>query len=256
VANSKDFIPNNIPRRDIEMAKKEKFHREASGDVYRMLKDMINKNHSDFNKTEILILMKHGGWNTKGKTLFGKFKVLTDDLRTSLEKDVILYLNADMWTRMTDPQKKYVLDHALFSLDTKTSKHGVTLYATDGRPLLKTVPPDIEAYVEVIRRHGTITEDVKRLARAIKEVNPGQLTIDDAKEPDEPTPPQHEGLKVIVGAGGVVEDVEDKNQLTIEEAAAAAAAAAEAAKNDPMHGVGAGTGTDPVKTDVEDDDLV
>ncbi|OMF35212.1 hypothetical protein BK133_10900 [Paenibacillus sp. FSL H8-0548] len=225
------------------MAKAEKFHREASLDVYSMLNEMINQNHKEFNKTEILIQMKHGGWNSKGKTVFGKFKVLADDLRTSMEKDVILQLNAEMWTRMTDPQKKYVLDHALFSLDTKQSKHGVTLYATDGRPLLKTVPPDIEAYVEVIRRHGTITEDVKRLARAIKEVNPGQLTIDDAGTAQDPPAPPHEGLTVVVGADGVVEGVEDKNQLTLEEAAAAA-------ENDPMHGVG----NDLPFTEPEDDE--
>lgn len=209
------------------MAKKEKFHTEGTKETYELLQNMISNHHREFDQNEILILMKHGGWNTKGKTVFGKFKVLGDDLRSTWEKDAILYLNADMWNRFTEPQKRYVLDHALFSLDTKQNKHGVTLEAADGRPLLKTLPPDIEAYFEVIKRHGTITEEVKRLALAIKEVNPGQMTIEEASKATEEAEGSgekqgpREGVRGQINPDGTV-DVEDKNQMTLEEAAAAA----------------------------------
>lgn len=213
------------------MAKAEKFHSEGTSAEYNMLGNMIKDHHKDFKDTEILILMKHGGWKSKGKSLFAKFKILGDDLRSTWDRDAILYLNADIWNRTSDPQRKYILDHALFSLDLKHDKHGCVLEAADGRPLLKTVPPDIEAYVEVIRRHGTITEDVKRLAKALTETN--QLTFDDVKE-EQPAPP-HDGIKGTIGQDGVVEsvDYDEKNQLTLEEAAAAA----ESVNNDPMHGV-------------------
>ncbi|OMD26136.1 hypothetical protein BJP48_23355 [Paenibacillus odorifer] len=202
------------------MAKAEKFHTEAIEETYEMLADMIQKHHHYFGDTEVLILMKHGGWKSKGKTVFGKFKVLGDDLRSTWEKDAILYLNAEMWNKMSEPQQRYVLDHALFTLDLKADKDGNTLEAADGRPLLKTVPPDIEAFVEVIKRHGPTTEDVKRLGLAIKEVNMDQLTIEDviAKQQggDQPKQPGN-GVKVTRNQDGTVDVEEDENQLTLDQ---------------------------------------
>ncbi|MNC09127.1 hypothetical protein D3C75_567440 [compost metagenome] len=202
------------------MAKAEKFHTEAIEETYEMLADMIQKHHHYFGDTEVLILMKHGGWKSKGKTVFGKFKVLGDDLRSTWEKDAILYLNAEMWNKMSEPQQRYVLDHALFTLDLKSDKDGNTLEAADGRPLLKTVPPDIEAFVEVIKRHGPTTEDVKRLGLAIKEVNMDQLTIEDviAKQQggDQQKQPGN-GVKVTRNQDGTVDVEEDENQLTLDQ---------------------------------------
>ncbi len=211
------------------MAKSEKFHTEGTEETYELLRNMINEFHKDFEDTEILILMKHGGWKSKGKTVFGKFKVLGDDLRSTWGKDAILYLNADMWEQMSEPQRRYVLDNALYSLDLKRDKHGDALEAADGRPLLKTLPPDIEAFVEVIKRHGTITEDVKRLALAIKEVNPDQLTIEDAAAAAGEHQEPREGIRGTISPDGTVEV--DKNQMTLEEAMDDA--------DDPMHDVDA-----------------
>ncbi|WP_211746364.1 putative metallopeptidase [Paenibacillus sp. Marseille-Q4541] len=211
------------------MAKADKFHTEAIEETYDLLRNMIEEHHDHFEDTEILILMKHGGWKSKGKTVFGKFKVLGDDLRSTWGKDAILYLNAEIWNRTSEPQRRFILDNALYSLDLKTNKHGDTLEAADGRPLLKTIPPDIEAYVEVIKRHGTVTEDVKRLALAIKEVNVVQLTIEDAGRSQEQQPQQEprEGKRGNINLDGTVEVEDDPNQVKLEEAIEAAA------KNDP-----------------------
>ncbi|MEK3718939.1 putative metallopeptidase [Paenibacillus sp. FSL R7-0333] len=211
----------------------DKFHSQGAEETYNLLADMIEKHHADLQETEVLILMKHGGWKSKGKPVFGKFKVLGDDLRSTWKKDVILYLNADMWGILSEPQRRYVLDHALYGLDVKVDKDGETKLADDDRPLLKTVSPDIEAFVEVIKRHGTTTQDVKRLAAAIKEVNPDQVTIEDVigagGKPQggaDPKPPGN-GLQVKKNPDGTVDvEEEDENQLTIEEIAAAEAAAA------------------------------
>lgn len=86
--------------------KEPKFHREADQAVYDLLNDMIKKHHPRFGDSEFLILMKHGGWKSKGKTQFGKFKVLGDGLRSSMDKDAILYLNAQMWNKMSEPQQR------------------------------------------------------------------------------------------------------------------------------------------------------
>lgn len=160
------------------MAKKDKFHSEAPGAVVEMLGEVIGDFHKGLDTTEFLVLFKHGGWNSKGKTVFGKAKVLGDDLRSTWGKDVILYLNADMWGMLSKPQKKYVLDHQLYTLNLKYDRHDNVKEANDGRPLLTSVPPDIEAYTEVVKRHGIIMEDVKRLARAMTETS--QITLEDA----------------------------------------------------------------------------
>lgn len=213
----------------------EKFHSEAEADVYELLHDVIEKHHDHHEDPHFLILFKHGGWKSKGRPVFAKFKVLGDDLRRTLKKDAILYLNCDAWRKMTEPQQRYFLDEALYGLEFKSNAQGEILYHADGRPLLKTVPPDVEAYIDVIRRHGPIAESVKTLLRGLKDVS--QMSIEDVQP--EPQAQPREGVKVTVDSGGVVTEVEDKNQMTLEQATSASDDS-----DDPMDGV-----------DEEDDDL-
>ncbi|WP_201319080.1 putative metallopeptidase [Paenibacillus sp. EPM92] len=198
------------------MAKKEKFHSTAPQNVVDLLEEVIGEHHKELAVSNFLVLFKHGGWKSKGKTVLGKVRVLSDDLRRTMNKDVILYLNADMWAILSQPQKKYVLDHNLYTLDLKYNRHGDILEAADGRPLLTTVPHDIEGFVDVVRRHGIIMEDVKRLARAMTETT--QITLEDALkfEPNENAADEfrnkvaeaepRDGIKYTVEAG-VVEQV-------------------------------------------------
>lgn len=199
-----------------------KFHSEAEKEVYELLNQMIEKQHKDLSDSEFQILYKHGGWMSKGKTIFGKIKVLGDDIRRLLHTDAILYLNADMWAVMTAPQKQYVLDNTLYTLVPKTDKHDETVIEADGRPKLTTVPPDIEGFVEVIKRHGPVAEDVKRLTLALRETN--QLTFDDLgkEQEDDEQPPQEprDGKTGTIDKDGVVEvdpPYDEKNQVTIEQ---------------------------------------
>jgi len=201
--------------------KKDKFHSEAPKEVYELLAEVIEKQHPDLEETEFLILYRHGGWKTKGKVVFGKVTILTDAYRRTMKKDAMLVLNADMWGIMSPAQKLYVLDHQMYSIDVATDKQGDTRTAADGRPTLASIPPDIEAFANVIKRHGIIMEDVKRLAGALKETN--QMTIEEAAAEAQSEPPAEprEGIRGTIDHNGVVEP-EDKNQLTLEQAAAAA----------------------------------
>lgn len=201
---------------------KEKFHSEADDNTHNKLAEVINKHHSRLSRSRFLILLKHGGWESKGKTVFGKAKVLSDDLRRLLKKDVLLYLNADMWAMLAPAQKEYVLDHTLYTLDTKKDNDGYTKEAADGRPLLSTVPPDIEGFADVIRRHGVIMEDVKRLAKALTETN--QLSFEDIARADEEQREPGEDPDSDSDA-----EYDERRQITLEQAAAAA--------DDPMDGV-------------------
>ncbi|MEO2212172.1 putative metallopeptidase [Paenibacillus amylolyticus] len=224
----------------------DKFHTEATVETNELLKDMIQKHHPHLRDNEFLIMMKHGGWKSKGKTKFSGMSVLNEAIRMITENDAILYLNADMWNQMAEPQKRYVLDNALFGLDVKKDKNKDVLEADDGRPLLKTLPPDIEAFYAVISRHGAVSEDVKRLALAIKEVNVEQITLELAasdQEKQETQQEPREGIKGMINPDGTI-DINDPNQaklpLESEEVAAAAIIA---------------TTQEGVKVPVSDDDL-
>lgn len=224
----------------------DKFHTEATVETNELLKDMIQKHHPHLRDNDFLVMMKHGGWKSKGKTKFSGVAVLNEAIRMITENDAILYLNADMWNQMAEPQKRYVLDNALFSLDVKKDKNKDVLEAKDGRPLLKTLPPDIEAFYAVISRHGAVSEDVKRLALAIKEVNVEQITLELAaadQEHQETQQEPREGIKGMINPDGTI-DINDPNQVKLplegEEAAAAEIIA---------------TTQDGVKVPVSDDDL-
>ncbi|MDF2649630.1 MAG: hypothetical protein K0Q73_5435 [Paenibacillus sp.] len=196
-------------------AKRDKFHTEAQ-DVYELLEEVVDTHHEDLGNTVFLVLFKHGGWQSKGKHLFGKVQVLNDAFRRTMKKDAIMYLNADMWKQLSDPQRKGLLDHLLYGLDTATDRHDNVKEAADGRPLLTTRPHDFEGFVDVVKRHGPIMEDIKRLARALTETN--QMTIDDVKPDQEPPKELREGIQGTINPDGtVVVEQADENQMAIDE---------------------------------------
>lgn len=219
---------------------KDKFHTEATSETNALLKDMIQKHHPHLRDNEFLIMMKHGGWKSKGKTKFSGVSVLNEAIRMVMEYDAILYLNADMWNQMADPQKRYVLDHALFGLDVKKDKNKDVIEADDGRPLLKTLPPDIEAFYAVITRHGAVSEDVKRLALAIKEVNVEQITLETADVSEEQEQDGQQGPKTDAEGNILISDP-NQAKIPLDEQDAAASIIA--------------TTQDGEKVPVSDDDL-
>ncbi len=201
------------------MAVAEKFHSEAQQEVYDLLEKLVDDQRSDLEDVRFTILMKHGGWKSKGKIVFGKVKPLPDDMRFSMKKDALIYLNADQWKVMSDKQKLYVLESTLHALVPKYDKHGDMKTGNDGFPALTTIPYDIEAFADVIRRHGTVMEEVQRLAKALTETN--QMTIDDVAEQDkqETLPDGREGVKGQINKDGTIDvDPEyDPNQTKIED---------------------------------------
>jgi len=193
--------------------KVDKFHTKAPEDVIQNLDDIIDKHHEDLGDSHIQVWFKHGGWKSKSKTVFGKIQVMSDVFRRGMNCDAILYLNADMWKLFKQPQKNYLIDHFMYQLQTVTDRHGDSKIAMDGRPLLTTVPHDFEGYVDIVKRHGVIMEDVKRLASAMKETN--QITIEEVGNEVKEEP--REGIEYkLDGSGEVIVD-KDQAELIVEE---------------------------------------
>ena len=181
-----------------------KFHTEADQTVYKLLGDIIKEHHKELGRTNFLILFKHGGWESKGRRILGRAKVVGEDMRSTFGKDAIIYINRDAWHYLSDAQKRYLLDHELYHLDIVKDKNYDTVELQDGRPKLTTVPHDLEDFVAIVQRHGIIMEDMKRLVRALD--NAKQITIDDVAEEKKGLPPAQ---------GSQEED--DPNQQTIED---------------------------------------
>lgn len=202
--------------------KKEKYLSNAPQEVYDLLHELIDKHHKDLWDSNIIIKLRHGGWKAKGKVVFGKFTIFSELYRQETGKDAALILNADMWTQMKPNQKRYILDHQLYSLEVSTNKDGDTKEAADGRPILKSIPPDIEAFNNVIRRHGIAMDEIKSFSKALTEAS--QMTIEDvsaaAQEPQEPADDPDSDPDA---------EYDERRQVTLEQAAAAA--------DDPMDGV-------------------
>jgi hypothetical protein len=196
--------------------KRDKFHKEASEEVYDLLTTILNDHHRDLSRNEFLILMKHGGWKSKGKTVLGKVSILNDAFRRTMDKDAIVFLNADVWIALSNQQKTYVLDNQLYGLDVSTDRHGGVKEASDGRPLLTTIAQDFEGFVDVVKRHGPVMGDIKRLLEVIS--GAGQMSIDEVpKEGVGELPEPREGVRGKINPDGTV-DV-DNNQLTFDEVA-------------------------------------
>lgn len=177
-----------------------KFHSIAGKDVKDMLDEIIKEHHKELGRTNFLILFKHGGWESKGRRILGRAKVVGEDLRSTFGKDAIIYLNNDAWHYLSEAQRKYLLDHELYHLDVVKDKNYDTVELSDGRPKLTTVPHDLEDFVEIVKRHGIIMEDVKRLVRVLGDAK--QITIDDVNEEQKGLPAPSE---------------EDENQATIDD---------------------------------------
>ncbi|QJC52725.1 hypothetical protein HGI30_14925 [Paenibacillus albicereus] len=202
--------------------KKEKYLSDAPQEVYGLLHELIEKHHDDLGDSHIIIKMRHGGWKAKGKMVFGKFAIFNELYRQETKKDAALILNADAWAVMKPNQKRYILDHQLYSLEVSTNKDGDIKEAADGRPILKSIPPDIEAFNNVIRRHGIAMDEIKSFSKALDEA--GQLTIEDvtASSQESQEPAGH-------ADSDPDEEYDERRQVTLEQAAAAA--------DDPMDGV-------------------
>ncbi len=179
-----------------------KFHTIAGLEVHNLLNDIIKEHHKELGRSNFLILFKHGGWESKGRRILGKVKVFSEDMRSTFGKDAAITINKDAWDYFTDAQKRYLLDHELYHLDIVQDKNFDTVELPDGRPKLTTVPHDLEDFVAIVKRHGIIMEDMKRLVRALDDAK--QVTIDDVTE---------EQGQLLAQA----EEEEDENQQTIDD---------------------------------------
>lgn len=153
-------------------------------EAYKLMEEILPKQHDHLKETNIRILLRTGNnWQSKGREVLGRAKILPDDVRRAFATDAFIVLNQYQWDEvLNEQQKRYLIDHELTHLDVAYDGEDVK-YLDDGRPKLTLRVHDVEDFSDVIQRHGLIMEDTKRLVKAMASAE--QMSMDEYLGDDE-----------------------------------------------------------------------
>lgn len=157
-----------MPRQKVEVQFSE------APEVSEIAWELIEEYHEGLSEAKIRYLSRSGkSWASKGKTVLGRARKLSGELRHFTgDFDFLIVVNREHWLNLTPGQKRALVDHELC--------HCGRTYRDDGGWTWTVVPHDTEEFAGVIRRHGLWQEDVKLLAKAIRECrDPQQATLFD-----------------------------------------------------------------------------
>lgn len=167
---------------------------ELAPEVERIAREIIaaQVEHEHLRGARILYLFRRGTWTSRGKTIVGRAKKLTGELlyvarqllihqigagravegadyadeNGDLQYDFALEINRDFWPKLTDLQRRAIIDHELchFHRDEKGN------WFITGH--------DVEGFGSNIRRYGLYMEDLAAFGKAVRQA-PDQLTLED-----------------------------------------------------------------------------
>lgn len=128
---------------------------QASKEVRVLVKAMRAKHYSKFEEAKIITLMRLGPWTNWGTIQrVGKMQ-----RRAGIDADYILTLNGDAWVKMSDKQKKALVDHELYHMKKKITKKGVAFILRKH---------DVEEFVAIVKRYGDWSPGLKELRAVLK----------------------------------------------------------------------------------------
>jgi hypothetical protein len=134
--------------------------------------------HARLGDVRVTAVFKEKASKSHGRLVLGTTKLVTG-LNAWLANDgdpfFVLEVAEDTWVKLTDPQKKALVDHLLCRC---TVDHD-----DDGAPVLALRAPDVSEFAAIIDRHGFWKSDVAKFGSAIAEQL--SLAIDDAARFDD-----------------------------------------------------------------------
>jgi hypothetical protein len=139
--------------------------------VYAMLAELVRDHHEDLRPARFAI-----AWNltwqpdADGRTKIGMAKRASDLDRELAAFDFVILLRRAFWKddRVTDEQRRALLDHELCHCARATTKGGDPAVDERGRPVWRIRKHDIEEFSEVVDRHGMWSRDLENLAAALR----------------------------------------------------------------------------------------
>jgi putative metallopeptidase len=122
----------------------------ATKEVRSIVKAMRARHYEKFKKAKIVILLRLGKWNKWGTLA----RVGKKQRQAGIDGDYILTFNGDAWPKLSEKQKKALVDHELYHMSRKKTKNGVQFKLRDH---------DVEEFVEIVKRYGDWTPNLKAL---------------------------------------------------------------------------------------------
>lgn len=150
--------------------------------IYSLMTEIITAAHEHLAPAKIAL-----AWCTAwapdpdGHVILGQCKRASDLDRELADFDFIILLRRSFWNdeRVTDAQRRALLDHELCHAAVRVDAHGDPQKDDRGRIIYRTRKHDIEEFTDIVKRHGTYKSDLEAFAKALQIRGVPELTACD-----------------------------------------------------------------------------
>lgn len=144
----------------------------VAGDLmYALLDELVDQHHPDLRTARIAIAWQTA-WkpDVDGRVTLGKLKRASDLDRELAAFDFVVLLHRAFWTdeRVTDLQRRALLDHELHHAALKLDPKGEPVEDERGRKVFRTRKHDVEEFTAIVQRYGLWTSELESLAKAFQ----------------------------------------------------------------------------------------
>jgi hypothetical protein len=144
---------------------------EIGAPIYALMSELVEQHHADLREARIAIAWALG-WkpDVDGRVMLGKLKKASDLDRELAEFDFIILLRKVFWCddRVTDVQRRALLDHELCHAALKIDQSGQPVEDERGRKVFRTRRHDVEEFSAVVNRYGLWTSELEQMANAFR----------------------------------------------------------------------------------------
>lgn len=154
--------------------------------MYALLDELVFTHHDDLQPARIAL-----AWCTSwrpdvdGRVTLGKCRKASDLDRELAAFDFVILLRRAFWTdlRVTDAQRKALLDHELCHAAVRYDDKGQPVEDERGRRVYRVRKHDIEEFTEIVQRHGCYKADLEQFAAALQRTGvPAFKPCDDCRD--------------------------------------------------------------------------
>jgi hypothetical protein len=151
--------------------------------MYALLRELVEAHHGELRYARIAL-----AWCTSwkpdvdGRVILGKCRKASDLDRELAAFDFVILLRKFFWqdSRVTDHQRRALLDHELCHAARKYDSSGEPVEDERGRQVYRVRKHDIEEFTEIVQRYGCYKHDLERFAAALRGSVPAAFTACEA----------------------------------------------------------------------------
>lgn len=148
--------------------------RAIEGDDLKQVKPLLTRAvaewHPELTKARFaLVWVLNLEPDQDGRLVLGKAKRASDCDRELADHDLIVFLNRDAWTDLSEAQRLALIDHELSHFTLVLDEDGDPRKDDRGRLCFRMVKHDLGEFRSVVKRHGCYLSDIEAFAAAIAE---------------------------------------------------------------------------------------